>query len=82
MEDAHVIQRKHAPVVPSPSGFVEARTPSAYAQFNSAQPMNPLLLIDIIYPRKDWLFKGSNAKESGTTGWSWLYANVERDHLL
>jgi hypothetical protein len=32
--DAHKYQSKHAPVSPSPSGFVEARTPSVYAQFS------------------------------------------------
>ena len=36
VHDAHVYQRKHAPVIPSPSGFGEARTPSVYAQSSPA----------------------------------------------
>ena len=34
--DAPIYRRQHAPVIPSPSGFAEARTPSVHAQFSPA----------------------------------------------
>lgn len=81
MDDTHVYQHKHASVIPSSSGFVEACTSSAYAQFSPAYVSsfdNPNYLASekIGYP-KDPTPKTVELLVSLSYN-----PNVERDHLL
>ena len=78
VHDAHVYRRKHAPVIPSPSGFAEARTPSVYAQFSPAYVSvhgNPDYLAreKIGYPKDEQLKKMEMLVGLG------FYKDVERD---
>jgi hypothetical protein len=78
VEDAHVYQRKHAPVIPFPSGFAETRTPSVYAQLSPAYVFsrgNPMYLAPekIGYPKDPTLKKMELLVGLG------YYKDVERD---